>query len=71
MKVNRQHKTRLAELVKGPTLADIAREAGLSPSYVSAVANGRKRPSERLKLAAARVLNLPVSAIFPEGEGAE
>ena len=59
-------KTRLAELTRGPTLADIAREAGCSRSYVSAVAAGRKKPSDRLKLAAARVLNLPVDAIFPE-----
>jgi DNA-binding XRE family transcriptional regulator len=62
-----ESKTRLAELTLGrPNLADIAREAGCSRSFVSAVAAGRKKPSARLKIAAARVLALPVEAIFPE-----
>ena len=39
---------------------------GCSRSFVSAVAAGRKKPSARLKIAAARVLALPVEAIFPE-----
>ena len=69
---SREPRTRLAELTLGhPSLADIARDAGCSRSYVSAVAAGRKKPSDRVKLAAARVLQLPIEAIFPEEEAAE
>jgi transcriptional regulator with XRE-family HTH domain len=58
--------TRLAELTRGPTLTEIAQEAGTSLSYVSAVAAGRKKPSPKLMAAASVVLRLPVEVIFPE-----
>lgn len=42
---------------------DLAREAGCSHQYVSAVLAGRRPPSERL-LDAARNLGIPVDEIF-------
>jgi transcriptional regulator with XRE-family HTH domain len=69
--MTKNQSTRLADLILGkPSLADIARAAGVTRSYVSAVAAGRKRPSPKVKLAAAEVLGLPVSAIFPDEEDA-
>lgn len=60
--------TRLAELValRRPTLRAIAREAGVSPSYLSSIARGWASPSEKVREAAVRVLGLPVEEIFPE-----
>jgi transcriptional regulator with XRE-family HTH domain len=59
--------TRLAELVLSrPTLTQIAQEAGCSVGYVSAIAAGRKPASAKVRRAASRILNLPVSEIFPE-----
>jgi transcriptional regulator with XRE-family HTH domain len=66
-----KQETRLGELILGkPSLADIARAAGVTRSYVSAIAAGRKKPSAKVKMAAADVLGLPVSAIFPDEENA-
>ena len=62
--------TRLADLILNrPTLTDIAKEAGVSVSYVSACAAGRKPASNKLRRAAATVLRLPVTEIFPPEEG--
>jgi len=59
--------TRFAELVLDrPTFAEIARIAGVDPSFVSRVASGGRKPTERLILAAQEVLGLPAEAIFPE-----
>jgi transcriptional regulator with XRE-family HTH domain len=60
--------TRLAELVglRRPTLRAIAREAGVSPSYLSQVASGYASPSQKVREAAVRVLGRPVEEIFPE-----
>ena len=62
-----KYPTRLAELVLDrPTLSRIAREAGVSRSYVSAIAAGHRPPSGKVKAAAVRVLKLDVEEIFPE-----
>jgi transcriptional regulator with XRE-family HTH domain len=45
---------------------DLAREAGVSHQYVSAVLNGRRPPSDRL-LSAAKKLGLPVDVIYGDG----
>jgi transcriptional regulator with XRE-family HTH domain len=67
LRTDRKRPTRLAELVLDrPTLAEIAREASVSRSFISAVASGRKKPSDKVKQAAAKVLRLPVAVIFPE-----
>ena len=61
--------TALARLVLDrPTLTAIAREAGVSVSYVSHIARGRKPPSPAVMAAAVRVLRLPVSEVFPAHE---
>ena len=60
-------RTRLGDLVLNrPTLTQIAQEANVSVSYVSAVAAGRKPASSKVRLAAAKVLRLPPHEIFPE-----
>lgn len=60
-------RTRLAELVLvRPSLSEIARQAGVSRAYISAVAAGRRRATPRVRAAAAVVLALPASYIFPE-----
>ncbi len=62
--------TQFAQLVMDrPTFAEIARVAGVDPSFVSKVASGARKPSRRVRLAAEEVLGLPASAIFPETEG--
>jgi len=48
--------------------SDLARKAGCSRQYVSAVLLGQRPPSERLLKAAAE-LGLPVHLIFPAGNG--
>jgi transcriptional regulator with XRE-family HTH domain len=57
----------LLDLTRGPavTLSDVAREAGVTLSYVSACAHGRKRPSSRVQLAAERLLGRPADQLFP------
>lgn len=61
---------RLAEFVLDrPTLTEIAREAGVSVSFVSMVARGRRRPTAKVMAAASRVLRLPVGMVFPEESG--
>ena len=44
---------------------DLAREAGVSHQYVSAVLLGKKPPSDKL-LAAAERLGLPIDVIYAE-----
>ena len=44
----------------------LARRTGKSPSYVTRVLNGERRPSEHFKHAAAVALNVPVTVLFPE-----
>jgi transcriptional regulator with XRE-family HTH domain len=60
--------TRLAQLTRSHhTLTEIAEAAGVTLSFVSQVAAGRKKPSEKVKLAASQVLGLAVETIFPPG----
>jgi transcriptional regulator with XRE-family HTH domain len=60
---------RLAELVGGrPTYSEIAAEAGVSVSLISKVAAGTRRPSDRVKAAASKVLGLSARMIFPNVE---
>jgi hypothetical protein len=51
------------------TAAWLARRTGKSPSYVTRVLNGERRPSDHFKAAAAAALNVPVSLLFPEAVG--
>ena len=48
------------------TAAWLARRTGKSPSYVTRVINGERRPSEHFKAAAAQARNVPVALLFPE-----
>lgn len=48
------------------TAAWLARRTGKSPSYVTRVLNGERRPSDDFKGAAATALNVPVTVLFPE-----
>ena len=67
--MNQEAKNRLAELVLGgPTLTQIAREAGVSVSFVSQIAAGKKNATKAVQEAAARVLSMPVDEIFGEQE---
>jgi transcriptional regulator with XRE-family HTH domain len=47
------------------TAADVAREAGCSRQFVSAVMHGHSRPTARL-LDAAERLGVPVRELYPE-----
>lgn len=59
--------TRFAELVLDrPTFAEVARRAGVDPSFVSKVAAGTRKPSARVRAAAEAVLGLSATEIFPE-----
>ena len=61
--------TRLGALVLNrPTLTQIAREAGVSVSFVSQIAAGKKNATNAVKEAAARVLAMPVDEIFGKQE---
>ncbi len=44
----------------------LAREAGVTPGFVSAVIKGRKAPSPKLITAAERLTGLPASVLFAE-----
>ena len=52
-------------LAKGLSQIQIARDLGLSDSYISKVVNGWVTPSEDLKERLAHLLDCPVSEIFP------
>ncbi len=67
--MNAPNENRLAELILNrPTLTQIAREAGVSVSFVSQIAAGRKKPTQAVQKAAAKVLSMPVDEIFGEEE---
>jgi transcriptional regulator with XRE-family HTH domain len=48
------------------SVTEMALETGFSHSYVSQVEGGYLPPSDRYRAAAARVLGVPVEALFPE-----
>lgn len=48
------------------SVTEHARRSGFSHGYVSMVEGGQVRPSARYRAAAARVLSVPESALFPE-----
>ena len=48
------------------TAAWLARKSGKSPSYVTLVLQGKRRPSADFKRRAAEALGVPESLIFPE-----
>ena len=48
------------------TAAWLARRTGKSPSYVTRVLNGERRPSDAFKHRAAQALGVPVSLLFPD-----
>lgn len=48
------------------TAAWLARRTGKSPSYVTRVLNGERRPSDDFKERTAEALGVPVSLLFPE-----
>lgn len=43
----------------------LARKTGKSPSYVTLVLQGKRRPSADFKARAAEALNVPVALLFP------
>lgn len=49
------------------TASWLARKTGKSPSYVTLVIQGKRRPSEDFKTRSAEALGIPVSVLFPEG----
>ena len=48
------------------TASWLARKTGKSPSYVTLVIQGKRRPSEDFKTRAAEALGVPTSVLFPE-----
>jgi hypothetical protein len=50
------------------TASWLARKAGKSPSYVTLVIQGKRRPSDDFKTRAAEALSVPVAVLFPESE---
>lgn len=58
--------TRLKELRThaGLSLRELARQAGVSPSLVSQIENGKSRPSVSTLYSFARLLNVPVDELF-------
>lgn len=46
----------------------LARKTGKSPSYVTRVLQGERRPSDDFKCRAAEALGLPLALLFPESE---
>jgi transcriptional regulator with XRE-family HTH domain len=64
-------RTRLAAMVlRRPTLSAIAREAGVSVGLVSKIAAGKRKPTPRVRAAAAVVLGFDSEFIFPPEEAA-
>lgn len=47
------------------TAAWLARKTGKSPSYITRVLNGERRPSDEFKARAAEALNVPADLLFP------
>lgn len=52
------------------TASWLARKTGKSPSYVTRVLQGQRRPSEEFKARAADALGVPAVLLFPEREAA-
>ena len=52
------------------TASWLARRTGKSPSYVTRVLQGHRRPSEDYKARAAEALGVPESLLFPGREAA-
>lgn len=50
------------------TASWLARKTGKSPSYLTLVIQGKRRPSDDFKARAAEALNVPVAVLFPESE---
>jgi transcriptional regulator with XRE-family HTH domain len=48
------------------TASWLARKTGKSPSYLTRVLQGERRPSADFKARAAEALGVPVSVLFPE-----
>jgi transcriptional regulator with XRE-family HTH domain len=55
--------------LNGIGVVEMADRTGFSHPYVSGVEAGRILPSVRYKVAAARVLGVPIAVIFPESRG--
>lgn len=53
------------------TASWLARRTGMSPSYVTRVLQGERRPSDEFKAKAADALGVPTSLLFPEAPAAE
>jgi hypothetical protein len=60
------HEATILRLTRRPpvTLSDIARKAGVTLSFVSACAHGRKQPTTRVKAAAEALLGRPAEELF-------
>lgn len=52
------------------TASWLARKTGKSPSYVTRVLQGTRRPSEDFKARAADALGVPAALLFPERKAA-
>jgi transcriptional regulator with XRE-family HTH domain len=52
--------------LRGISVTEQGRRTGYSHGYISMVESGKVRPSARYRAAAAKVLGLPESAVFPE-----
>lgn len=52
--------------LRGLSVSEMAVRTAFSHSYVSQVEGGHLPPSDRYQAAAARVLGVPVEAVFPE-----
>jgi transcriptional regulator with XRE-family HTH domain len=48
------------------TAAWLARKTGKSPSYLTRVLQGTRRPSDDFKARSAEALGVPVALLFPE-----
>jgi transcriptional regulator with XRE-family HTH domain len=45
---------------------EFARRVGISPTYVSMIVHGQRRPSLRLALRIARVARVPIRSLVPK-----
>ena len=61
-------KIRALLLMKDTTCAELAREVGVSRTWVSLVVNGHKR-SDRIRKVVAQRLGVAVSDLWPNGDG--
>lgn len=57
----------ILELTRAPdvSLSDVARKAGVTLSFVSACAHGRKRPTRKVKEAAEALFGRTAEDLFP------